>query len=76
VRQLDLEVPHTRKNTHVICKSFRKMRNGGRLVDYSGRIVVRREQCGIFAQTKNCEDTRGSRCYGTVLPTLPLLDSI
>jgi hypothetical protein len=37
-------------------------RRGGKIVGYSGWTALRREKCGIFAQSKNCEASRGSRC--------------
>jgi hypothetical protein len=40
----------------------RESTNGGTPVGYSGRIALRREQCGIFAQIQDCGTNGYGRC--------------
>jgi hypothetical protein len=48
----DAEVSSSRTNTHVAGTSPQKRRKGGTPVGYLRRIALRREHCGIFAQSK------------------------
>jgi hypothetical protein len=51
----------TRKEEMVVC--FRLL----------GTSSLREGQCGMSAESQNCEASRDIRCYGTALQTCPLL---
>lgn len=60
--------PSTQTNTRVTGTSL-----SSTSVVYLGRLVLRREQCGMSAESQNCEASRVGLCKAVVLQTFPRL---
>jgi hypothetical protein len=58
--------PYQTKEEASQARPLRKEGNSDTPVGCSGQIALRREQCGIFAQNKNCKTSRDGRCWETV----------